>query len=213
MSKSAGAAPAYQRRRDARPGEILDAALDEFFAEGFSKASMAGIARRAGVSRATIYLYFESKDALFEAVANAAMDSMLGALSATNLGDHPGSTRDILQELLGRFYSTIVNSKNSALMRILVAEGKSHPDLVRRYHALILKRADGALSALIERGIARGELRDGAATSIPKLIVAPAFMFLMHSMVFSEVEDLDAEAFSEAHFDMLLNGIFTGQGD
>ncbi|MEM9012061.1 MAG: TetR/AcrR family transcriptional regulator [Pseudomonadota bacterium] len=206
MKTEAGQGPAYQRRKADRPAEIVQAGLEEFFAQGYAKASLARIAQRAGVSRATLYLYFDGKDALFEAVAAEAMGPLVAEM-AEAVDAPSGSTEELVRRMLRRFYGMITGTKNSALMRILIAEGKSHPDLVARYHALIIRRGEAALGALVQRGIARGELRAGAATAVPQMIVAPAVFYLLHTMIFGDIDRLDVDDFLEAHMDMLFNGM------
>ena len=196
----------YSRRKAARPGEIIAAALEEFHNQGFAKASLSRIAARAGVSRATLYLYFDDKDALFEAVAKAAMAPMIERLTTVGSA-FAGTAPEIIEQTIRHFYSAIINTKNAALMKIIIAEGRAHPELVRRYHALISKGAQAALSAVIQRGIESGELRPGPVEQMPQVVVAPALMFMIHQMVFSDLETLDQSQFIEAHIDVMLKGI------
>ncbi|MEM9812494.1 MAG: TetR/AcrR family transcriptional regulator [Pseudomonadota bacterium] len=201
-----GDAPAYRRRKDHRPDEIVAAALEEFNLRGFAGASMARIAKGAGVSRATLYLYFENKEALFLAVAEAAMAGFThDAARKVELDDH--TTEETLRALFRQFYAMMTSTKNSALMRILISEGPSMPGLVQAYHEQILRNGRQLLERIIARGLERGELRPCPATRIPQLLIAPAMFFAIHSMVFGELETLDEEAFAEGHLDIIMRGI------
>ncbi|MEM1264405.1 MAG: TetR/AcrR family transcriptional regulator [Pseudomonadota bacterium] len=201
-----GDAPAYRRRKDHRPDEIVAAALEEFNFRGFAGASMARIAKGAGVSRATLYLYFENKEALFLAVAEAAMAGFTrDAARKVEFDDH--TTEETLRALFRQFYAMMTSTKNSALMRILISEGPSMPGLVQAYHEQILRNGRQLLERIIARGLERGELRPCPATRIPQLLIAPAMFFAIHSMVFGELETLDEEAFAEGHLDIIMRGI------
>ncbi|WP_425093604.1 TetR/AcrR family transcriptional regulator [Tropicimonas sp. S265A] len=199
-------APAYRRRKDQRPQEILDAGLEEFHAHGYARASLSRIAKRAGVSRATLYLYFDGKDALFLAIADHAMISFTQD-AAQQVQSSDASTEDTLRALFGQFYSVMTTSKNNALMRILIAEGPEMPALVNKYHAQVLSRGRALLERIIARGIERGEVRESAATAIPQLLIAPVMFYCIHDMVFSEIDPLDVQTFMEGHLEMVLRGI------
>ena len=198
--------PAYQRRKADRPIEIVQAALEEFHAHGYASAKLDRIARRAGVSRSTLYLYFDNKDALFEAVAEEAMGTFVDQVAESAVS-FTGTTEELVLQLLERFYEMILTTKNSAMMRILIAEGPSRPELVQRYHALVIRRGHVALEKIIARGIERGEVRKSAATTVPQLLIAHALFFLIHRMVFGDLEELEVESYLAAHLDMLFNGI------
>ncbi len=205
---NAKTAPAYRRRKEQRPDEIVEAGLEEFYEHGFSGARLDRIAQRAGVSRATLYLYFENKDSLFEAVAERAVGSFIDS-AAQDLSSIDGTTKELISGMVRRFYSEIVTTKNSAIMRILISEGQRSPHLVERYHKVVMCRGRATLAAVIERGLERGEVRDGAAAKFPQLIASPAMFFLISQMVFSAYEELDPDAFIEAHLDLLFNGLLT----
>lgn len=198
--------PAYRRRKEARPEEILAAGLDEFSERGFSGASMARIAKRASISRATLYLYFENKEALFLAIAEAAMATFTrGAAEKFEIRDD--TTEDLLRMLFKQFYRTMTSSKNSALMRILVSEGPKMPELVEAYHTRILTNGRKLLERIIARGIARGEVRSEGPINIPQIIIAPAMFYALHDMVFGRLERIDEEEFAQAHLELVMRGI------
>lgn len=200
--------PAYRRRKADRPDEIIAAALHEFHDRGFAGASMARIAKGAGVSRATLYLYFENKEALFLAVAEEAMSGFTRAASEKiEIGDH--TTEDTLRALFSQFYRTMMSTKNGALLRILISEGPAMPHLVEAYHSQILTTGRTLLERIIARGIARGEVRPDSAGRIPQILIAPAMFYAIHSMVFGSVETLDEDSFAEAHLDLVMRGIGT----
>ncbi|MEM8823227.1 MAG: TetR/AcrR family transcriptional regulator [Pseudomonadota bacterium] len=199
-------APAYRRRKDQRPDEILAAGLEEFNEHGFAGASMARIAKRADVSRGTLYLYFENKEALFLAVAENAMSAFTrDAAAKMDMGDH--STEETLRALFGQMYAMMTSTKNSALLRILVSEGPNMPDLVAQYHARILSTGKQLLARIIARGVERSEVREDAAGTVPQLLIAPVMFYVIHTMVFGDLEPLDENQFAQSHLDMIMRGI------
>lgn len=204
--RSAASAPAYQRRKEQRPDEILAAGLEEFYEHGFAGARLDRIAERAGVSRSTLYLYFDNKDSLFTTVAEHAIGGFVED-AAQRAMSFEGTTAELLRQLFQRFYGMILTTKNSAILRILISEGPRLPHLVERYHGAVIARGNVALKAIVERGIERGEIRPGPVAEFPQILVSPAMFFVISRMVFGELEKIDAEAFIEAHLDLVLNGI------
>ena len=198
--------PAYHRRKEHRPDEILAAGLEEFHEYGFTGARLDRSADRAGGSRSTLYLYFDNKDSLFDAVAEQAIGGIVDDIAEQALV-FEGTTEELLRQLLERFYDMILTTKNSAILRILISEGPRLPHLVERYHGAVIARGQMALRRIIERGIARGEVRPGAVVRFPQIIVSPTMFFLINRMLFSTIEPLDPDAFREAHLDLILNGI------
>src|SRR5690242_1165593 len=97
------ASPRWQRRPEARPEEILDAALAVFSESGFARAKLDDVARLAGVSKGTVYLYFDSKEALFREMVRAKVVAYL-AEAESFVRAHEGSARALLVELIRRMY-------------------------------------------------------------------------------------------------------------
>ncbi len=209
--KTRKSGPAYRRRKEQRPQEILAAGLEEFYEHGFASASLSRIAQRAGISRATLYLYFEGKDALFLAVADHALFSLTEG-AAQQVQSDDASTAETLRMLFGNFYKVMTTTKNSALMRILISEGPDMPELVDKYHEIVLSRGRTLLETIIARGIERGEVRPSAATECPELLIAPVMFYTIHSMIFTNQPQMPVEAFMEGHLEMVLHGISAEPG-
>src|ERR1700756_2199725 len=91
--------PRWLRRKEERAPEILDAALSCFAEKGFAACRMDDIARRAGISKGTIYLYFESKEAVFKALAQRAIGERIAAI-AGQLQVFDGGTPELLRQVL-----------------------------------------------------------------------------------------------------------------
>ncbi|MGR3433558.1 MAG: TetR/AcrR family transcriptional regulator [Shimia sp.] len=200
-------APARPRRRkDARPAEIMAAGILEFEEHGFHGANLSRIARRAGIAKGTIYLYYPSKEALFLATLDEHVHAVIGE-SEAQLSAPEGTTREILGHFIRGMYGRFVAGQAQSILRILLAEGDRMPALMRDYHAMTVQRGTGLLTKILERGVARGEVRPGAYLETPHVLIAPAVYFAVHRMMFSGVQPLDFDRFLEAHLDMLFDGV------
>ena len=201
-----GTARKRTRRKDARPAEILDAGLAEFGEKGFAGARLEDVARRAGIAKGTIYLYYGSKEALFEAAVRDRLVATIDDLSAT-AGRFEGSTEALLSTLLGRIYDELVGTDSIVLLKVLVAEGNRFPSLVALYREVALARGMALVSAIVARGVARGEIRPGPAAGDPRIVMAPTIAAAIWTILFGREAPLDREAFLAAHLDLLANGL------
>lgn len=195
-----------RRRKDARPAEILAAGISEFEKHGFHGANLNRIADRAGISKGTIYLYFESKDALFLAAIEEHVTSVMGE-SEADLSDVDGTTRELLTKLLRNMYARFVHGEAQALFRILLTEGDRMPGVISDYHAMTVQRGATLLGKILARGMKRGEVRPGPVHDTPQVLIAPAVYFAVHNMMFKSAQPLDFERFFDAHLDMLFHGV------
>jgi AcrR family transcriptional regulator len=200
------ATPLRQRRKDARPSEIIEAALFEFAAKGYAGTKLEDVALRAKVSKATIYVYFEDKRTLFE----ACMKSRVGPVieNAEGLIDgFPGSTEDILRLLIQTIYIGMVTSDARVLLRIIIAESENFPFLAEMHYRNTVSKGKQVMERIIARGIARGELRDGDYAKVPMLLAGPAVMVTVWTLLFQKIDPIDMDTAIEAHIDLVLNGI------
>jgi AcrR family transcriptional regulator len=190
-----------RRRKDTRPGEIVEAGLAEFGTHGFAAARMEDVARRAGVAKGTVFLYFPTKEALFEAVATRVtplQDDLLAQLDS-----HPGTSLDLLRALLTRLYEAMARPEVTALMRVMIAEGPRFPAILESWHRVSIQRAQALLERIIARGVASGEIRPGALTELPMILVGPAIMTAVWRMTFNTIQPLPIERFRDAHLDLI----------
>jgi len=194
--------PARQRRKDARPEEILAAAMAEFDARGFSHTSFAQIARRAGISRTTIYLYYDTKEAILEAAIRHAIERAIDDVAGL-VADAEGDFRSLLTRVINLIYARLVQGEAVSFFKILVSEGHLMPDLVAFYRTEILAKGERAMQALIERGIAMGELSPACRADDVRVFVGPAIAAALWTKVFDQVEPLDIEAYRASHIRLL----------
>ncbi|SLN15808.1 TetR/AcrR family transcriptional regulator [Roseisalinus antarcticus] len=194
-----------RRRKDARPEEIIDAALAEFAEMGFAGTSMGRIAARAGIARPTVYLYFETKDAIFEAAVADRMGGTVARAQDILTRDIPFDT--LFTQLLENYYTHVVGSDAPALFRVLIAEGRRFPGLVTLFSERMLGAIEDVLHKAIAHGIARGEVRPEVATLDLRVVFAPAVMAMIWGLIFDEVAPLDRSRYMRSHLDIILRGL------
>jgi AcrR family transcriptional regulator len=202
------AQPRWQRRPAARPEEILRAALQEFGAAGYERARLADIARRAGVSKATLYLYFDSKDALFREMIRAETHAWLGPEDAA-AGFFPDSAEKKLQRFLRDMWAALRRPEMVRVSRLAHAELVGFPELTRFYFEEVLLRIRGRLEQVLAAGRARGEFRtvrhDFALHAVPSFLLHQSL--LREGFVEFEARPLSEQEFLEGSMDLLLQGI------
>ncbi len=150
--------PKWRRRPDARPEEILAAALDVFAERGFTGTRCEEVARRAGVSKGTLYLYFESKDVLFREMVRAMVETSV--VSAEEfVKSWEGSAEGLIRALIARYWEKVNRPQHLRLSRLVMSELASFPELARFYYQTIILRGRRVIESVIERGVASGEFR------------------------------------------------------
>ena len=200
--------PRWRRRKDARPEEILEAALDVFVERGYAATRLDRVAARAGVTKGTIYLYFPSKEALFKAVVRQSMVMNIERAEAAD-ATHLGSAADALRELLGTMWRLVGETKLSGVPKLIVAESANFPELARFYWVEVASRALRLVASIIERGVARGEFRRVdprriALSGVGPLLFAVIFKHSLHPV---SGLDFDFRAFITAHLENFLRGL------
>jgi AcrR family transcriptional regulator len=198
----------WQRRKDARAPEILEAALEVFAQKGFAGTRMDDIARKAGITKGTIYLYFDSKESVFKALARASIGEQLAAVKA-QVENFPGATAQLLRFVLstmGRFAAT---SDRVILPRLLLAEAGNFPELAKFWREEIIEKGISLFGSIVQRGVDRGEFRAIAPEHAARLCVAPIVLIMIWRTTFAQfdAEPYDYDTLIEAHLQTLLQGL------
>lgn len=196
------------RRKEARPDEIIDAALAEFAAVGYSAASMAQIAKRAGIARTTVYLYYTDKEALISAAFEARLSEAF-AEAGQGAALSSGPFREVFHDMLTLLYSRIVTSDALVLLKVLVAEGRQFPTLLQRYHDTAVQAAMSMISAVLKQGLARGELRADVLDYDMKLVISPIMLAAIWHLTFQELSPIALERYIQGHVTFICEGILT----
>jgi AcrR family transcriptional regulator len=196
-----------RRRKAERPQEILEAAFFEFSRNGYATTTLDQIAERAGVTKGTIYVYFENKEHLFISMVRELMKATLDTVHEMFERDE-GSTADLLRAQFSFIYQHIVEDKRRReVARMLIAEASRFPALAERYHEEIHRPCEELLKRTIQRGIDRGEIRPSAVTACPLVIIAPIALVDIWMMMFEDRHPLDMPSYFDAHLDLVLKGL------
>jgi AcrR family transcriptional regulator len=200
-----------RRRKAERPHEILEAAFAEFSRNGYATTTLEQIAERAGVTKGTIYVYFESKEQLFITMVRGLMKVTLDILQEM-LETHQGSTADLLRAQFSFIYQHIVEDRRRREMaRLLIAEASRFPALTDRYQEEVHRPCMEFLEKTIQRGLDRGEFRASAVTECPLVIIAPIALVDTWIMMFDDRHPLDLKTYFDAHIELVIRGLLAKQ--
>jgi len=201
--------PRFERRKDARPGEILDAALDLFVEKGFAATRLEDVAQRAGVSKGTVYLYFDSKDDLFKSVIRSGMVRAIEEAEKLVSG-FEGSSADLLRQIYAGWWQNIGGTRLAGIPKLMISEAQNFPELARFYYDEVILRGSRLVASALERGIARGEFRPVNVDYTVRALVSPLIMrcILEHSFLpCAGPEDFDTPAYFQHTLDVVLDGL------
>jgi AcrR family transcriptional regulator len=199
--------PRWRRRKEARPDEILVAALASFAERGFAATRLEDVAARAGISKGTLYLYFNGKEELFEAVVRATLVPNLERLEALT-ATFEGPSGVLLERLLLTI-GGVVDSRVGAIPKLVIAEAGNFPDLARFYLDEVVRRGLRLIGTILRRGIERGEFRQIDVDHTVFCVIAPMLIAALWKNSLEPHDDapLDAQALARAHLDLLLRGL------
>ncbi len=208
MAAKRRASPRWQRRKEARPAEIVAAALEVFVERGFAATTLAEVARRAGVTKGTIYLYFAGKAALFKAVVRETIVPVIARGEQLAAG-HRGSAAELVRRLLRGWWEVIGESPLSGIPKLVMAEAGNFPALARFYYDEVIRRGHRLIARALERGIATGEFRPLDVKVAVRLAIAPLLHAAnwRHSFARCTGEELDVQRYVAQHTDIFLRGI------
>ena len=206
-ARSMRPAKAGGRRRNGqnapdRREAILAAALDEFSARGFAAARLDDVARRAGVAKGTIYLYFRDKEALFQELIRSVIGPLIARFEAAAEIDLPA--RVVAERIVDMFVREVYGTRRKDVIRLIIAEGPRFPKLAEFYYREVISRVIAAVRGLLRRAAARGEIGADALARFPQLLVAPGLVAIVWSGLFDRFEPLDVAALMRTHLDLLF---------
>ena len=210
-------ATSRQRRKDARPQELLDAALALFVEKGYAATRSEEVAQRAGVSKGTLYLYFPSKEELLKAVIRQTLSADV-AEGARLVATMEGSASHMLTEVLTRWWVDVFNSPGSGVFKLVITEMCNFPELAAFYSQEVIQPGTAVIQALLQRGMRSGEFREVDMIGTVHSIVMPMIMLCLHkhslgACGFAEPMLADPERFIRQHLALLLEGLRRRPGD
>jgi AcrR family transcriptional regulator len=200
-----------QRRKEARPQELLEAALALFVEKGFAATRTEEVARQAGVSKGTLYLYYPSKEELFKAVVRHNLSSLI-AEGEELAAQFAGSSSELLSLLMHTWWQRIGSTPAAGIHKIVLAEVRNFPELAQFYTDEVIIPADRLFSDTVQRGIARGEFRAMPTHEVAIMLMAPLIFMAVHRHSFGACPvhggvDVDATQMLKTHLDLVLRGL------
>src|SRR5262245_51987812 len=201
-----GELPLIKLNRAERAAErrqaIIEAAMEEFIARGFAATRLDDIARRAGVAKGTIYLHFKDKESMFEELIRTAIVPLVGRMQG--LPPTGGSVRDLVEAFALNFIQEVVTTRRGDIVRLIVAEGPRFPAIADFYYREVVSKGLAGMRAMIELGIARGEIKNANLAKYPQILVAPAMIAVIWQSLFAKHAPLDAIEMFRTHLDLIF---------
>jgi AcrR family transcriptional regulator len=202
--------PTRQRRKEARPQELLDAALALFVEKGFAATRSEEVAARAGVSKGTLYLYYPSKEELFKAVVRKNLSALI-AEGAEVAGQFEGSSSDLVALLLRTWWERVGSQPASGIFKIMIAEVRNFPEIAQFYVDEVMIPAHRLIGGAVERGMKRGEFRRLPVEDVVQALVAPMIFMSLHAHSFGccpvRGPEYSPESVLTTQIDLVLKGL------
>ncbi|HSI55695.1 MAG: TetR/AcrR family transcriptional regulator [Ramlibacter sp.] len=199
-----------ERRKEARPGELLDAALELFVEKGFAATRAEEVAARAGVSKGTLFLYFPSKEELFKAVVR---ENISGRFQEWNeeFQTFEGSSADMVRACMKIWWERVGATRASGITKLIISEARNFPDIAAFYQQEVIKPGTDLIQRILQRGVDRGEFHVHDMEYATFSISAPMIFLIMmkHSMgvCMPAGYPLDPERYIDSQVETLLNGL------
>ncbi|MCU0898117.1 MAG: TetR/AcrR family transcriptional regulator [Burkholderiales bacterium] len=205
--------PRWERRKESRPAELMEAALDLFAEKGYAATRLEDVAQRAGVSKGTLYLYFDSKEELFKAVVRQGLVPAL--VEAEKLvAEFDGPAADLFRQIVLGWWQLIGDTRLSAIPKIMISEARNFPEIADFYYEEVIERGTGLFVRALERGVATGEFRDLDVRYATRVLSSPLVMLAVwkHSLGCCEREQADPQVFLATYLDIALRGLTSPEG-
>ncbi|HVZ46638.1 MAG TPA: TetR/AcrR family transcriptional regulator [Ramlibacter sp.] len=205
-----------ERRKQARPGELLDAALDLFVEKGFAATRAEEVAARAGVSKGTLFLYFPSKEELFKAVVR---ENISGRFAEWNeeFASFEGSTADMVRYCFRVWWERIGNTRASGITKLIISEARNFPDITAFYQQEVIRPGNELIRRILRRGVESGEFRELDVDHAIYSIIAPMVYLVMvkHSLAPCVPQEyaFDPERYLQSQADIVLRGMCAAAGN
>ncbi len=201
-----GRKPKFRRRAEARPDEVLDAALDLFIEKGFAATRVEDIAARAGISKGAVYLYFPSKEKILEGLVQRAILPIANS-ALSSLRTIEGDPRPIMTGVLKMLGQRLADARLLAIPKLVVREVLGYPELAQMYRREVLDRVMPVIEGLITQGIAEGYFRPVDPRLTIRSIIGPMMLHVVLAEVFAIGADVSMEQLIDNHITILFDGL------
>ena len=207
--------PKRQRRPEDRPDEILDAALAVFTEQGFAAARVDDIAKRAGLSKGAVYLYFPSKEAMLNALVEQSAGLVAQSAERMVAAAAPDDPEQAFRAVLKMVLTVISDPEVSAAPRLVLSEAPRFPELAAYYRTHVIDIGQRTFRTLFATGIERGVFREIDTHAAMRAVMGPVIAHMLLTNVFNRPGDPqhDPAAMADALADIVLNGLKPRPGD
>ncbi len=198
----------WTRRKEARPAELISAALDLFVERGFSATRLEDVAARAGVSKGTLYLYFPSKEDLFKAVVRGGIVPAIER-AEKRLEDHRGGAGELIRDLVMGWWVSVGNTRLGGIPKLMISESGNFPELAQFYYDEVISRGHRLMAAVVQRGIDSGEFIAVDVEYVMRLVIAPLWLLTVWRFSFDQCDSckLDPVTYLDTHLELILRGL------
>jgi AcrR family transcriptional regulator len=202
--------PVRQRRKQARPQELLNAALELFVEKGFAATRSEEVATRAGVSKGTLYLYFPSKEELFKAVVRSNISALIA--EGQRIADQfDGPSAQLLRLLMHTWWQRVGDTHAGGIFKIVIAEVRNFPELAQFYTDEVVLPAHRLISGTLQRGIDLGEFRKLPVNEATHTLIAPMLFEALHKHSIGACPvmgpDMNPTLLIDTQIDLMLHGL------
>ena len=201
----------HERRKDARPSELIAAALDLFVERGFAATKMDDIAAKAGVSKGTLYLYFDSKEALFKAVIEQGVLPLLDE-GEMRLQRFEGDARTLLQEFMLRWWQLMGETRLGGIPKLMIAEAGNFPKVATYYYENVIVRGRNLIGQVLKLGMDSNEFREMDIESTIDVIMSPVLMLIVWKYSLTPCGTNNPKQYMSTYFELVMNGLIQKEG-
>jgi len=200
----------WRRRKEARAPELIAAALELFVERGYSATRLDDVARQAGVSKGTVYLYFKNKEDLFRAVVREMVLPELARVEE-QVNHSTGSAEELLRQLVHEWWNRVGNTRLCGIPKLMIAEAGNFPEVASYFVKEAVQGARRIFARVLERGIENGEFRPCNVQYAVRVLVAPVVFAAIwqRSLLPYDTDEYDVHQYLDMHLDTFLNGVLT----
>lgn len=204
----------WRRRKEARPGEILEAALELFAEKGFAATKLTEVAKHAGVSKGTVYLYFESKEALFQALVKEMVLPHIEQSEKT-VDDYEGATADLMFRMTQFWLDNIIHTKVCGIPKLVIAEARNFPEIAQFYVDNVVARGVALVERILQRGVDHNEFKVKDIRHTARAVLAPMIFAAIweQSLAPFDSRPYDVNEYMKAHLNIVLNGLLINRNE
>ena len=210
LAKRRPRGPRWERRKGSRPSELLDAALEIFVERGYAAARLEDVAAKAGVSKGTLYLYYDNKEELFKAVVRRSIAPLI-AETREMIERFDKDSETLLAEFLHTWWTRYGGTRLAGITKLVIGESGNFPEMARFYNGEVVSGNHELITMILKRGVARGEFREIDVDAVAHHVMAP---LVLRSIWVNSIEPccggagaMDPQRFIAHHLDMLLRAL------